>query len=181
MHTLGVDGGYSQQDVTQVARVFTGWTIKEPNREGDFEFDESKHEPGKKIVLGHVIKEGGQKEGMEVLDILAHNPATARFICTKLAMRFVSDTPPQDLVDRMAQTFQKSDGDIREVLKTMLKSPEFWSPESVSRESKNTTGVCGLRDSRQRLGQCRTRCRWCKRSTAWACRFTNSSRPLDIR
>ncbi len=129
LHTLGVDGGYSQQDVTQVARIFTGWTIKEPNREGEFEFDESKHEPGKKIVLGHVIKEGGQKEGMEVLDILAHNPATARFICTKLATRFVSDTPPQDLVDRMAGTFQKSDGDIREVLKTMLKSPEFWSPD----------------------------------------------------
>ncbi len=129
LHTLGVDGGYTQSDVTEVARVFTGWTIKEPNREGEFEYDDSKHEPGKKIVLGHVIKQNGQKEGMEVLDILAHNPATARFICTKLATRFVSDTPPQDLVDRMAQTFQKSDGDIRDVLKTMLKSPEFWSPD----------------------------------------------------
>lgn len=129
LHTLGVDGGYTQSDVTEVARVFTGWTIKEPNREGEFEYDGSKHEPGKKIVLGHVIKQNGQKEGMEVLDILAHNPATARFICTKLATRFVSDTPPQDLVDRMAQTFQKSDGDIREVLKAMLKSPEFWFPD----------------------------------------------------
>ena len=129
LHTLGVDGGYTQSDVTEVARVFTGWTIKEPYRDGEFEFDESRHEPGKKIILGHVIKESGQKEGMEVLDILAHNPATARFICTKLATRFVSDTPPQDLVDRMAESFQKSDGDIREVLKTMLKSPDFWSPE----------------------------------------------------
>jgi uncharacterized protein (DUF1800 family) len=129
LHTLGVDGGYTQNDVTEVARVFTGWTIKEPNREGEFEYDDTKHEPGKKIVLGQVIKQNGQKEGLEVLDILAPNPATARFICSKLATRFVSDTPPQDLVDRMAKTFQKSDGDIREVLKTMLKSPEFWSPD----------------------------------------------------
>ena len=129
LHTLGVDGGYTQSDVTEVARVFTGWTVKEPNREGEFEYDDSKHEPGKKIVLGHVIKPSGEKEGMEVLEILAHNPATARFICTKLATRFVSDSPPPDLVDRMAETFQKSDGDIREVLKTMLKSPEFWSPD----------------------------------------------------
>ncbi|HLH06019.1 MAG TPA: DUF1800 domain-containing protein [Terriglobales bacterium] len=128
LHTLGVDGGYTQQDVIQVAKAFTGWTIKEPGRGGEFEFDESKHEPGKKLVLGHVIKENGEKEGMEVLDILAHNPATARFVCTKLATRFVSDDPPKPLVDRMAETFQKSDGDIREVLKTMLKSPEFWSP-----------------------------------------------------
>ena len=136
LHTLGVDGGYTQNDVTEVARVFTGWTVKEPNRDGEFEFDESKHEPGKKIILGHVIKESGQKEGMEVLDILAHNPATARFVCAKLATRFVSDTPPQDLVDRMTETFQKSDGDIREVLKTMLKSPEFWSPDTYRAKVK---------------------------------------------
>ena len=80
-------------------------------------------------MLGHVIKDSGEKEGMEVLEILARNPATARFVCTKLAIRFVSDNPPQVLVDRMAETFQKSDGDIREVLKTMLKSQEFWSPD----------------------------------------------------
>ena len=127
LHTLGVNGGYTQKDVTEVARVFTGWTLKEPNQGGGFIFDERKHEPGDKIVLGHRIKPKGEKEGLEVLHILAHNPSTARFICTKLATRFVSDDPPSALVDQMARTFSKKDGDIREVLKTMLDSPEFWA------------------------------------------------------
>ncbi len=129
LHTLGVNGGYSQKDVTEVARVFTGWTLKEPRRGGDFEFDDRKHEPGTKIVLGHKIKQHGEKEGEQVLDMLAHHPSTARFISTKLAQRFVSDDPPPALIDRMAKTFLKKDGDIREVLRTMFHSPEFWSPE----------------------------------------------------
>ncbi len=129
LHTLGVNGGYTQKDVTEVARVFTGWTLKEPRRGGDFEFDERKHEPGTKYVLGRRIKEHGDKEGEEVLDILAHHPSTAHFISTELAERFVSDDPPAALVDRMAKTFLKKDGDIREVLRTMFRSPEFWSPE----------------------------------------------------
>jgi hypothetical protein len=87
------------------------------------------HQPGTKVVLGHNIKENGEKEGYEVLHILARNPATAKFVCNKLAMRFVSDNPPPELVDRMAKTFLKKDGDIREVLKTMLRSREFWQPE----------------------------------------------------
>lgn len=128
LHTLGVNGGYTQKDVTEVARVFTGWTLKEPRRGGDFEFDERKHEPGNKHVLGHDIKSHGEKEGDEVLEMLAHHPSTARFISTKLAQRFVSDEPPQALVDRMSKTFLKTDGDIREVLRTMFQSPEFWSP-----------------------------------------------------
>ena len=115
LHTLGVNGGYTQNDVTEVARVLTGWTIKQPKDGAAFKFDERMHEPGEKIVLGHRIKANGQKEGFEVLHILAHHPATAKFVCTKLAMRFVSDTPPQPLVDRMTQTFLKKDGDIREV------------------------------------------------------------------
>ena len=136
LHTLGVNGGYTQQDVTEVARVFTGWTLKQPKQGGGFTFEERTHEPGDKMVLGHRIKPKGEKEGVEVLHLLAHNPATAKFICTKLAIRFVSDEPPQALVDRMTQTFLKKDGNIREVLKTMLDSPEFWAPEAYRAKVK---------------------------------------------
>jgi len=129
LHTLGVNGGYTQRDVTEVARVLTGWTIDQPQKGGGFKFEEKMHEPGTKIVLGHKIKQHGEKEGMEVLHLLSHHPSTARFISTKLAMRFVSDDPPPALVDEMAQTFLKKDGDIREVLKTMFKSPAFWSDD----------------------------------------------------
>ena len=136
LHTLGVNDGYTQKDVTEVARVLTGWTIKQPKDGADFKFDERMHEPGEKNVLGHRIKANGQKEGFEVLHILAHHPATARFVCTKLAMRFVSDNPPSQLVDRMSQTFLKKDGDIREVLRTMLRSPEFWSTDAYRAKVK---------------------------------------------
>jgi len=127
LHTLGVDGGYTQKDVTEVARCFTGWTIDKPREYADFKFDERLHDPDPKIVLGKKIHAGGMKDGEEVIDLLARHASTARFISTKLARRFVSDTPPASLVDRMAQTFQSSDGDIRAVLKTMIYSPEFWS------------------------------------------------------
>jgi len=136
LHTLGVNGGYTQQDVTEVARVFTGWTLKQPKQGGGFTFEERTHEPGEKIVLGHRIKPRGEKEGLQVLHILAHHPSTAKFVCTKLAMRFVSDDPPQPLVDRMAQTFLKKDGNLREVLKTMLDSPEFWAPDAYRAKVK---------------------------------------------
>jgi len=127
LQTLGVNGGYTQKDVTEVARVFTGWTIKRP-REGDsFTFEERMHEPGDKVVLGHRIKPNGEKEGLEVLHLLAHHPSTARFVCTKIAVRFVSDDPPRALVDQMTKTFLQKDGDIREVLRAMLRSDEFWS------------------------------------------------------
>ncbi|MBV9624620.1 MAG: DUF1800 domain-containing protein [Acidobacteria bacterium] len=136
LHTLGVNGGYTQKDVTEVAKVFSGWTLKQPREGGGFSFEERMHEPGEKIVLGHRIKDGGQKEGYQVLHLLAHHPSTARFIAGKLAMRFVSDTPPPALVERMANTFLKKDGDIGEVLKTMLASPEFWSPEAYHAKVK---------------------------------------------
>ena len=136
LHTLGVDGGYTQQDVTEVAKVFTGWTIDKPLRGGDFKFDENRHEPGPKFVLGKNIKEDGQKEGDKVLDMLAHSPATAHFISKKLAIRFVSDNPPESLVNRMANTFLEKDGDIREVLLTMFHSPEFWAPEAYRAKVK---------------------------------------------
>lgn len=129
LHTLGVDGGYSQKNVTEVAKVFTGWTVEVPREGGTFEFDDTMHEPGTKIVLGQTIKEAGQQEGFEVLHILAHSPATANFICKKIAMRFVADNPPPALVRRMATTFLEKNTDIREVLVTMLKSAEFWESE----------------------------------------------------
>jgi uncharacterized protein (DUF1800 family) len=137
LHTLGVDGGYTQQDVTSLAKVLTGWTITPPRTgNAEFEFRPEWHEPGEKIVLGKRFKEDAEKEGMKALDTLAHSPATAHFISKKLAMRFVSDDPPPALVDRMAHTFLHSDGDIREVLRTMYKSPEFWSQDSYRAKVK---------------------------------------------
>jgi uncharacterized protein (DUF1800 family) len=136
LHTLSVTGGYAQKDVTEVAKVFTGWTLDPPKKGGGFRFEPRMHEPGDKIVLGHRIKENGEQEGLEVLHLLAHDPKTAHFISQKLAMRFVSDDPPPALVDRMTQTFLKKDGDIREVLRTMFKSPEFWSPDTYRAKVK---------------------------------------------
>src|SRR2546423_2725281 len=146
LHTLGVDGGYTQKDVQEVARCFTGWTIFAPRGAGaaaqaitngrladrlrtdagKFYFNARVHDDGEKIVLGHKIPAGGgAKDGLMVLDIVAHPPSTAKFIATKLVRHFVSDDPPSALVDRVAQTFLKTDGDIREVLKAIFFSPEF--------------------------------------------------------
>jgi uncharacterized protein (DUF1800 family) len=136
LHTLGVDGGYTQKDVTEVAKVFTGWTIDRPQMGGDYIFREQMHEPGTKTVLGKKIHENGESEGRELLHMLATNPSTAHFISKKLAMRFVADDPPKALVDRMAATFLKTKGDIREVLRTLFKSPEFWAPESYRAKVK---------------------------------------------
>ena len=136
LHTLSVNGGYSQKDVTEVAKVFTGWTLDQPRKGGDFRFEPRMHEPGDKIVLGHRIKQNGEREGFEVLHLLAHNPKTAHFISQKLAMRFVADDPPPALVDRMTQTFLKKNGDIREVMRTMFQSPEFWSPDAYRAKVK---------------------------------------------
>ena len=127
LHTLSVNGGYSQRDVTEVAKVFTGWTIDRPFEGGGFKFDPFTHEPGPKFVLGHKIKPRGEDEGLQVLHILATSPQTAHFISLKLAQRFVSDDPPPALVDRMAKSFLKKKGDIREVLSTLFHSPEFWA------------------------------------------------------
>ena len=127
LHTLSVNGGYSQREVTEVAKVFTGWTIDKPFEGMSFRYDPRMHEPGPKFVLGHHIKPKGEEEGREVLHMLATSQQTAHFISLKLAQRFVSDDPPPALVDRMAKTFEKKKGDIREVLSTLFHSPEFWS------------------------------------------------------
>jgi uncharacterized protein (DUF1800 family) len=137
LHTLGVDGGYTQKDVTEVARALTGWTIQNPRQGGGFHFEPRLHDEGQKVVLGHVIKAGGgQSDGEQVLDILAKHPSTAKFISTKLVRRFVSDTPPQALVDRAAKRFTETDGDIREVMRTILMSPEFRSPDAYRAKVK---------------------------------------------
>ena len=138
LHTLGVDGGYTQKDVTEVARCFTGWTILQPQRGGSFVFNPRTHDNGAKVVLGVTIPAGGgMADGEKVLDIVAHHPATAHFISKKLAQRFVADDPPEALVERMAQTFLKTDGDIREVLRTMFDSREFWSAGAYRSKMKS--------------------------------------------
>lgn len=128
LHTLGVDGGYTQKDIIEVARCFTGWTIRAPRQGGEFFYNDRVHDKGAKVVLGVTIPAGGGMNDAErVLDIVAAHPSTARFISRKLAMRFVADDPPASLVDRMAKTFQDTHGDIREVMKTMIYAPEFFS------------------------------------------------------
>jgi len=136
LHTLSVNGGYTQHDVTELARVLTGWTLQPLEQGAAFQFDPKRHDPGDKVILGQAISENGIKEGMQVLDLLAHHPNTAKFISKKLAMRFVADDPPRALVDRMAQKFLSTDGDIREVLRTMFKSPEFWSVKAYRAKIK---------------------------------------------
>jgi uncharacterized protein (DUF1800 family) len=131
LHTLGVNGGYTQADVIQVARILTGWTVQPVNSPtaggGDFVFNPNRHEPGTKKVMGKKFKDGGEQEGEALLHMLATSPATARFISRKLAVRFVSDDPSPALVDRITRTYLSSDGDIPTVLRALFRSPEFWA------------------------------------------------------
>ncbi len=127
LHTLGVDGGYTETDVTEVARAFTGWT-NNPAWDGFFTFDAEMHDTGAKTILGNALPAGrGIEDGLQVLDILARHPSTARFISSKLIRRFVSDTPPASLVDSASQIFMQTDGDIRQVMRHILLSGEFMS------------------------------------------------------
>ena len=163
LHTLGVDGGYTQQDVTEAARVLTGWGIYPMGQfargggavqlarftdeqiarrgfvhDGDFFFNSNRHDKGEKVVLGHLFPAGGgYEEGVTLLSLLAHQPATAHFVCRKIAVRFVSDDPPSALIERMARTFLEKNGDVRQVLLTMVESPEFWSPEAVREKTRS--------------------------------------------
>ncbi len=142
LHTIGVDGGYSQQDVVEVARCFTGWTIDRPQEGGGFLFRPGTHDRGEKRVLGTTIPAGGgQADGLAVIDLLTRHPATARFIATKLARRFVRDDPSKALVDRSARVFQQTDGDIRAVLVSILTSPEFVSADTYQAKTKTPLEV----------------------------------------
>ncbi|MFD0749564.1 DUF1800 domain-containing protein [Mucilaginibacter calamicampi] len=164
LHTLGVDGGYTQQDVTQAARVLTGWTVfpmgaygnadavqklvdnigekglKQRGfvHDGDFLFTPNRHDNDEKIVLGKKFDEGGgYQEGVELLELLAHHPSTAKFITRKLAIRFVNDDPAQSLLDKMAKTFTQTNGNIRQVLIAMVSSPDFWSAKALRQKTKS--------------------------------------------
>jgi uncharacterized protein (DUF1800 family) len=138
LHTLGVDGGYTQQDVINVARAFTGWTIKPPAQGGGFIFRPQVHDAGEKVVLGHRLAAGrGEEDAEDVLDILARSPATAHFISFKLARRFVSDSPSKALVDHATQVYLNTDGDIREVLRSIITSPEFFSQRAFRSKVKS--------------------------------------------
>jgi len=157
LHTLGVDGGYTQQDVTNAAKVLTGWTIfpmgnnfqavkKADNNqdkpgfvhEGDFLFSPNRHDKSEKTVLGKNFgPNGGYQEGVDLLTMLAQKPATAKFISRKIAVRFVSDNPPQTLVDKMTATFLKKNGAIKEVLLTMVSAPEFWNAAAIRQKTKS--------------------------------------------
>jgi len=138
LHTLGVDGGYTQQDVREVARCFTGWTIDRPRQGGGFIFRPRFHDDGEKTVLGHKIKgRGGVEDGEQVLELLAAHPSTARFISLKLCRHFVADDPPDSIVSGTARTFTETQGDIPSVLKTILTSPEFNSPAAFRTKVKS--------------------------------------------
>ena len=134
LHTMGVDGGYTQQDVGEVARALTGWSIDQ--QQGVFVFRPRLHDAGEKLVLGNRITRGGIGDGEEVLDILARHPATVRHITQKLVVHFVSDSAPPALVDRCAATFRRSDGDIRETLRCIVSSPEFFSRAAYNAKVK---------------------------------------------
>ncbi len=137
LHTLGVDGGYTQKDVQEIARCFTGWTLRQPRNGAEFFFNPNIHDDGDKTVLGKKIAAGGgQKDGHAVIHLLATHPSTAKFISTKLARKFVNDNPPESLVNRMTETFKKTDGDIRQVLRTLFGSPEFFAAENYRAKIK---------------------------------------------
>jgi uncharacterized protein (DUF1800 family) len=138
LHTLGVDGGYTQQDVINVARALTGWTIRPPAQGGGFVFRPEMHDAGEKVVLGHKLAANrGIEDGEDVLDIVSRHPATARYIATKLARRFISDNPPKAVIDDAAAVFLKTDGDIREVVRSIITSNEFYSQQAFRSKVKS--------------------------------------------
>lgn len=138
LHTLGVDGGYTQQDVVEVARCFTGWTLNNDKGVYTFTFRPFWHDNGPKTVLGQTLPaNGGIHDGERVLDILAHHPSTAHYLARKMCRVFISDDPPATIVDRVAQTYTRTDGDIARMLSTMFNSSEFWSPTAYRAKIKN--------------------------------------------
>jgi len=137
LHTLGVDGGYTQQDVINVARIFTGWSVRRPQQGGDFEFHDWAHDYGEKVVMGVMFPAGrGRDEGVRLLKLLANYPATMHHVSRRLCQRFVNDDPPDGCVDDAVTAWKRSDGDIREVLRAIFRSPDFWAPENVRAKIK---------------------------------------------
>jgi len=136
LHTLGVDGGYTQQDVIAVARIFTGWSIDRPQRGAGFAFHEWAHDHGEKQVLGVSIREGGMDEGIRLLKLLANEHATMHHVSRKLCARFVSDDPPDGCVDAAVDAWHRTNGDIRAVLRAIFTSPDFWAPQALRAKVK---------------------------------------------
>ncbi len=168
LQTLGVDGGYTQKDVQEVARAFTGWSIERPQRGGEFIFRPRMHDGGEKVVLGHKINARGIRDGELVIEILAKHPSTARFVSAKLVRRFVADQPPDSLVKHVAEVYRRTDGDIREMVQAILTSQEFNSPGALPAKTKTpfeyvvsairsldgtTDGLQPLTESIARMGQ----------------------------
>ncbi len=149
LHTLGVQGGYTQEDVTNFAKVLTGWTIAGPrhrqNRLGAFQFEPLMHEPGAQRILGKSYAQKGAAQGEAVLMDLAHHPATARFIATKLARHFIADTPPPPLVDRLATAFLDSGGDLKVVAQALIRAPESWTPNAAKLKTPDELIISTLR------------------------------------
>src|SRR5256884_331856 len=162
LHTLGVDGGYTQQDVIDVARIFTGWSVRRPQQGGDFEFHDWAHDYGEKVVLGVRFPAGhGMDEGVRLLQLLANHPATMHHVSRQLCQRFVNDDPPDGCVDDAVTAWKQSDGDIRAVLRAIVRSPDFWAPENVRAKIKTplefvvsaARAVGGEPDTTPRLAQ----------------------------
>jgi hypothetical protein len=163
LHTLGVDGGYTQKDVMELARCLTGWNVKEHFWLGDFVFKDDLHDTGEKNVLGLSIQPSGIKEAEQVIEMLAGHPSTAKFISTKLARRFIADDPPQQLIEKAAQTFLNTKGDIKSVLRVILldglplTQPKYKRPAnyvlSALRMLNVETDAAALHDHLLRMGQ----------------------------
>jgi uncharacterized protein (DUF1800 family) len=137
LHTLGVEGGYTQQDVGDVARIFTGWSVERPLQGGGFVFNEWAHDRSNKTVLGTEFPAGhGLDEGERLLRMLASHPSTMHFVSAKLCARFVSDLPPDGCTDEAVRAWKRSDGDIREVLRAIVRSPDFWAPAAIGAKVK---------------------------------------------
>jgi uncharacterized protein (DUF1800 family) len=136
LHTLGVDGGYTQQDVIELARILTGWTIDQPRNGGQFVFRQEMHDTGTKTLLGQKFSNAGEREGERALDLLASQPATAHHIAFKLAQRFIADEPPASAVERAADVFMSTKGDLREVVKSIVTSPEIMAPTAYRAKVK---------------------------------------------
>lgn len=127
LHTLGVDVGYTERDVKETARAFTGWSLND-SFPGRFYFDAERHDGGEKVVLGRSLASGrGIEDGLEVLDLLAHHPATARFIAFKLGRMFVEDNPPESFIESTAKVFTSSGGELKETVRHVFHTPEFWA------------------------------------------------------
>ena len=166
LHTLGVDGGYTQHDVTEVARILTGWGVDRPLQGGGYAFHSWAHDRGSKTVLGVEFPAGrGEDEGERLLTLLAEHPSTSHFVSGKLCARFVHDDPPDGCVDDAVRTWKRSGGDIREVMRTIIRSPDFWAARNVGAKVKTplefvasaVRAVGGVPDSTARLAQAVTR------------------------